>query len=1364
MPITTSSFLSINAEFAASTASNAQLSLQDTAIAAQVYPTGGGRIFGPIDFSTIQSVSTTTVYDGAANFGWATGGFTANTSRIDRIDFGNDTVTASARGGLSGARYGHSSTGNTNYGYATGGQGGASTSVLDRIDYANDSPTASITRGTLAVARGGAGGVSTQNFGWFGGGGIITPATNFSTVDRIDYSNDSAAASSRGSLTIAKWRTGAAGNNNYGWFAGGGGSPTNSNPAIISTVDRIEFNNDTVTPSLRTTLPMPRYGMGASGNSNYGWWGGGGVPGPTVVSLVHRIDYANDSPTTASPRGPLTAARYMIGASGNANYGWFTGGAPNTSIVDRIDFSNDTTTASPRGPLSISRGYTANTSNYVKSEKGVLLAAKIPFTEVWSINTYTNQSTWIEISGTYGWFAGGWTPGASAVVDRIDFANDSPTTASPRGALSQGRTQIGSGNNSNYGWFFGGYVPGAVSTVDRIDFGNDSPTSAIARNSLPAVTGQYPVGMPNGYSYLWMTSSNSIVLRLDFSNDGVAQASRGTYSPSQGQQGGSNQFYGWITGGKPSSRVERIDFSNDSPTAASTRGPLLATRGDGTFSGNQNYGWVITGYPGTGPLTGISSVERIDYSNDSPTSPSPRGNIPVSARTQKSSGNANYGWIGGGAPTLSSVYRIDYANDTASATTRGPITVAREMGASVSNYVIGRSQPAGTTTSTGYAPNPYNIYTTATTTPIVVNGNYGWWAGGIPDSASTLITSTSERVDFSSDTATASPRGLLSTARYSLAAAGNANYGWYAGGINRTLTTISSVDSINFANDSPAAASPRGVLSVARQGMAAVSNNNYGWFGGGQTTQPAITSAVDRIDFANDGVASVRGQLALPAGAIGLAATGNANYAWFGGGGNVATISTVSRIDYSNDSPTTASPRGPLSQGRMYFAATGNANYGWFGGGYDLTLVNYSTIDRITYSNDTATATARTPLPLVIQNNSATGNANYGWFGGGYGAGVVYYTIVYRIDFSNDTASVSTRGSLNLKRFSSAAVSNTAKDNLTFSAITGNIGTYGWWAGGEVTAPGTDLSTVDRIDFSNDSPSAASPRGGLTLPRWAAASTGNANYGWHGGGQPQTGNVERTDFANDTSANSPRGSLPNGHYQHAAVGNANYAWHVGGAPIVTGSTSVDRINYSNDTASASTRSQVAGISALAATGTANYGWFGGGRAAPAFNNTSVVNRIDYSNDSPSSASPRGPLSLDRYYLAGMGNNNYGWFAGGYAPIRSTVDRIDYSNDSNAAVTRGPLTAALTKVTAAGNSNYGWLGGGDSNGFYTSTSVVYRIDYSNDSSTSQQRGPKSLARFWDSASSNYVQSRTEILASSPVNWTGGKWIKGGLSIA
>ena len=73
------------------------------------------------------------------------------------------------------------------------------------------------------------------------------------------------------------------------------------------------------------------------------------------MSIVDRIDYSNDT-ATASPKGPLSLARHGLAATGNASYGYWGGGMINPgtcmySTVDRIDYSNDTPTASPKGPF-----------------------------------------------------------------------------------------------------------------------------------------------------------------------------------------------------------------------------------------------------------------------------------------------------------------------------------------------------------------------------------------------------------------------------------------------------------------------------------------------------------------------------------------------------------------------------------------------------------------------------------------------------------------------------------------------------------------------------------------------------------------------------------------------------------------------------------------------------------------------------------------------------------------------------------------------------------------------------------------------------------------------------------------------------
>ena len=228
--------------------------------------------------------------------------------------------------------------------------------------------------------------------------------------------------------------------------------------------------------------------------------------------------------------------------------------------------------------------------------------------------------------------------------------------------------------------------------------------------------------------------------------------------------------------------------------------------------------------------------------------------------------------------------------------------------------------------------------------------NTAAWFGGGGATVSTV-----DRITFATDTATASVRGPLSSVRQGLAAASNLTDGWFGGGLNPAFSpsTLSRVDRITYATDT-ATASVRGPLSSARRYLAAAGNTTDGWFVGGFPGG----SLVARITYATDtATASVRGPLS--AGSYRLAAAGNETDGWFGGGNNAGAHSSVQRITYATDTAT-ASVRGPLSSGRYSFAAAGNTTNGWFGGGIEPWTV--STVDRITYATDTATASVRGPL------------------------------------------------------------------------------------------------------------------------------------------------------------------------------------------------------------------------------------------------------------------------------------------------------------------------------------------------------------------------------------------------------------------
>lgn len=1229
-----------------------------------------------------------------AQFGWFGGGWTgaANTSRIERLDFANDTILPSIRTNLNLARRLLTAVSTANFGWWVGGYIAPVTiTTIDRLEFSNDTAAIGMnTRGPLTVGRASYAAVGNSYFGWIGGG-VQAPSTPFvrSTVERINFANDGVATTVRGPLTQARLGLSAAGNQLYGWFMGG------ESPANSSTVDRIDFANDSPTIALaRNPLTVTRMQTAAVSNSNYAWING------INNSSLDRIDFSNDLITPAR-RGFMPDTRGWVGTANNSNNGWLAGGisgATPVSTVSRLDFSNDSpTVGSFRSPLNGARERPAGVS-------GINGYFQYP-----TQGLGTNEA----LSG-HGWFSKGITPtGNTSLVDRIDFNNDTVSATARANTINQG-FEGGAVSNSNYGWLIG-QTP-ASSRIERLDFANDSPSGRfLARGTANADTISAATGNRN-YGWFTVNFSSSNMERLDFSNDYARTEIRSTipFLPGANAAGlaasaaTGNADYGWFSGSastplgnRPVSNLIRLAFDSDT-ASATVRGTLSGTRYQHAAVSNNNYGWFVGGYQF--PITRVSTTLRVDFSNDSPTASSPRGFLPQAINRHGMSGNQNFGWTAGGlnpaSAAISNVYRIEYANDLVSASSRGPITTARSYLPGMSNYV----KPS-LNQQTFVLPLSGNV----------INGTYGWFIGGSPGFRSDVI-----RIDFANDSPT-SPnfRGFLSIGRWGTAAAGNANYGWVFGGGWGGLGAQSQstyVDRIDFANDS--AASARSQMGSENIAHAAIGSKDYGWVvGGGNDTVPQIrVSRVDRIDWSSDIIKTIRGNLAVSRNTH--CATGNAYYGWIANGSTGATVSIVERIDFANDSPTTGSIRGNTFIARTRVAASSNSNYMWISGG------GAGNIDRIDFANDSpATASNRVTAPVTYNWNSAAGSNNYGWIAGDQS----FNTSIIRFEYANDTllASYSTRGPLASARFFMSAVSNYVKlpliTNVAAYTISSNTvgtgqGTFGLYAGGAAPGP---LSTVDRVDFSNDTATAI-VRGPLSAARRNSSGVANSSFGWFGGGySPAPGfrsTVDRIDFGNDSPATAAaRLPMTASRLHHSGLSNQQYGWWAGGYsptnafPVVS---SVERIDFSNDLSANSLRSNMTRIRHLfTGFGNANFGWFAGGEN---ISSPSSVERRDFSNDSPASSSPRGNMNTPRYRVASVANAYYGWISGGASPglpLVSSVERVDFSNDLIAPTFRGALPVARWEHSGTANTNYGWFGGGYAT---ASSSRVERIDFSNDS--------------------------------------------------
>ena len=161
----------------------------------------------------------------------------------------------------------------------------------------------------------------------------------------------------------------------------------------------------------------------------------------------------------------------------------------------------------------------------------------------------------------------------------------------------------------------------------------------------------------------------------------------------------------------------------------------------------------------------------------------------------------------------------------------------------------------------------------------------------------------------------------------------------------------------------------------------------------------------------------------------------------------------------------------------------------------------------------------------------------------------------------------------------------------------------------------------------------------------------------------------------------------------------------------------DKLNFSNDTTIAKTTANLSQIRINLAGVSENTtkGYLAGGYDGVS-GDTVNADKLLFATDT-SSASTVSNLSQARGYLAGCsGEGTKGYFTGGGAAL-TTSDRIAYSNDTTAAQTTADLPIGILGLAAVTNgSTKGFYAGGFDSGGNELTDV-YRITYSNDTTSS-----------------------------------------------
>ena len=598
-------------------------------------------------------------------------------------------------------------------------------------------------------------------------------------------------------------------------------------------------------------------------SATYGYYGAGASD--FVRSTITRLDFSNE--TLSAPGRDLPFERGRISSLESISYGYFVGGySPAISTITRLDFSTDNTSLPGKNLPPLQRaelktlfnnsvGYFVGGSDMVNFPLVFQTTiTRFDFTsETLSSPGKTLSSTTggygFISSPSYGYFGGSYNPYTS-VITRFDLLNE--TTSIPGKNFSSQRTNSGSVKSTSYGYFAGGFGPTNISTISRLDF--SSETVSDPGKNLPS----------------------------------ARNSTRGVNSSSYGYFGGGTAFPTYF------SSIIRIDFSTESTNQLPSNFPASRSEmggvsgGASVYRGAKTYGYFAGGRNSTNPAQNYSTIDRVDFSNE--TVSNPGKNFSSVRYSMDAMSNNFYGYFGGGygsgAPAISTITRLDFSNETLS--------------------------------------DPGKNLPTARTGPIATSSSfYGYFGGGYdPTSSFPKEINTITRLDFSNETVSDPGKNLLRKNR-TMATSSNNFYGYFLGGLEIPggfVTTLNTITRLDFSNET--ISNPGKNLPSERRESASLSSSSYGYFGGGYTPPATVLNTITRFDFSNETVSNPGKN--LPAVRIRFAATSSNFYGYFGGGWDNFAFSNVTRLDFSNETVSASGQNLTISRGIL--SAVSNSN------------------------------------------------------------------------------------------------------------------------------------------------------------------------------------------------------------------------------------------------------------------------------------------------------------------------------------------------------------------------------------------------------------------------------------------------------
>lgn len=901
----------------------------------------------------------------------------------------------------------------------------------------------------------------------------------------------------------------------FAYFTGGTYKDSNA-----TAVYKVAYSNDTVSAVPSAQLTKPRYAAGGSGgNLTSGYIAGGNdVQTFSKLSTIDKLTYSSE--TIGVIPSTLSISRDNIGGVGNSTNAYFAGGSSpsNVSTVNKVTYSSDTVSSLPSGPLTAVKYGVASTGNT-----------------------------------TAGYFGGG-VPGGSA-MDKLTYASD--TTAALPAALLVGANGQGLGNSAT-GYFVSGQIYGTgTSSTSKMSYSTDTITSSIgclARYN-GAGTGNSTLGYLGGGNPFNGTAGTQME-KLTYSTDTFANISA-YLNPAGTHTFGNSAISGAANGAVTSTTT----------TAPAVQGEPMRLSDSATESGSSTAAYYAGGQAGvSGSFT---TTDKTTYSNDT-TSVVPSAALISSRYSLSGNSSPAAGYFGTGDSPATSVDKLAYSTETVSlvpAVSFNP--TVKDYGAT-GNYTAGyfgggtagglivstlHKLTYSTETKSIISPLPQERRQLSATTSI----SAGYFAGGFTAPSST---SQVNKLTYTSETTASVPSGPLSVARNSTSAASSPSAAYIMGGIGPSYR--SDVDKLTFSTDTSAASPAR--LTSNKISAAATRSGTAGYIGGGRIlTGPGYITTIDKLTFATDTISASPGALSgggrsnlaavrnstytstltpTPQTALGLVGGSLPNVGYFVGGNTSTTsLSSSNKITFSTD--TVALIPSTLAGSRYSHAASSSPAATYIFGG---TFGDFTTIEKITYSNDTASLTSvGRPSGTFTLFSTSVGSTTQGYFAEGIGDGSQITSTVYKLTYSGETFST-----IPAKLSTSRYATPTACNN-----------TQGYFLAGQGGS-----TSADKLTYSSDTIS-ASPSTRLDNIIYAFGH-GTSSSGYISGGDyygPQTATYKVT-YSTDGIALVPSANLNEGRRQYASTGNST-SGYVAGGDFYGFKSSIEKMTYSSETYSLS---------------------------------------------------------------------------------------------------------------------------------------------------------------------------------------------------